>query len=143
MPARNNSACAQGHIPEARQPARCGGEHHQAFLFWNIARAALPGSPVLEHIERLPMRQLSGPQLLRVAVVFGVVWRCPKLCCCSPNKGDPYALGDGKGFYLMSDAWFDEYMYQVRPTSCFSVFLFFFFFFSLSFFPLLPPPSLF
>ena len=29
------------------------------------------------------------------------------------DKGDPYALEDGKGFYLMSGPWFKEYMYQI------------------------------
>ena len=29
------------------------------------------------------------------------------------GAGDPYGLKCNKGFYLMSNEWFDEYMYQI------------------------------
>ena len=35
------------------------------------------------------------------------------VCIKGGVRGDAYSLEDGKGFYLMTGAWFSEYMYQI------------------------------
>ena len=51
---------------------------------------------------RLPPRQ-----------IFGKNGGGLRLLAPAPGGGDEYGLPAGKGYYLMTDAWFNEYMYQI------------------------------